>query len=195
MTLIALTSAVRRGVVLLMAACAFQAAWAQPAQIILLRHGEKPDDPENAHLSMRGQQRAMALAPLLAGAPELLKFGPPAALYAPRPTPRDRSRRAYETLLPSSEQSKIPLQTPVAARDYDALAKILLQDRSLAGKSVVVSWPHDYLPDFAAALGVTPKPSAWKGSVYDRFWVITFPGGKAAMADLPQRLLFGDSKK
>lgn len=170
-------------------------AWAQPAQVLLLRHAEKPDDPENAHLSQRGQERAMALVPYLAGTPALLKFGPPAALYAARPTARDRSRRALETLLPAAEQWKLQVQTPGGAREYEGVARLLLEDRTLKGKNVVVCWPHEYLAELAAAFGVKPKPAEWKGSVFDRIWSITFTNSQAILTDLPQRLLFGDSKK
>jgi len=172
-----------------------QNAWAQPAQIILLRHAEKPDEKENSHLSLQGRERAMALAPFLAGTPELTKSGPPNALFAAKPTARDHSRRAFETLTPASEQWKITLQTPFGAQDYEALAKLLLQDAELRGKNVVVCWPHEFLANIAAALGVKPRPSDWKGSVYDRVWLISFPHGKATLTDLPQRLLFGDSKR
>ena len=137
----------------------------------------------------------MALVPFLIGTPELTKFGSPSALFAAKPTPRDRSRRAFETLTPASEQWKITLQTPFGAQDYEGLAKLLLEDTALHGKNVVVCWPHEFLPDLAAALGVRPRPSTWKGSVYDRVWLITFPHGKASLTDLPQRLLYGDSKR
>jgi hypothetical protein len=42
-------------------------AWTQPAQVVIIRHAEKPDDPDALHLSPRGQERppakAMASAP------------------------------------------------------------------------------------------------------------------------------------
>ena len=36
-------------------------AAAQPARVIVIRHAEKPDDPENSHLSEDGQVRAQRL--------------------------------------------------------------------------------------------------------------------------------------
>jgi hypothetical protein len=43
-------------------------------------------------------------------------------------------------------------------------------------------------------LGIA-KPPKWDGKVFDRVWQITFPKGKATLADLPQMLLYGDAAK
>jgi len=42
-----------------------QSAMGQPAQVILLRHAEKSDDPADVHLTARGRERAQALVALL----------------------------------------------------------------------------------------------------------------------------------
>ena len=41
----------------------FGEAAAQPAQVLVIRHGEKPESGE--HLSLKGQERAAALALIL----------------------------------------------------------------------------------------------------------------------------------
>jgi hypothetical protein len=73
------------------------------------------------------------------------------------------------------------------------LAKHVLSDPGLDGKTVIVCWIHDYLPALAKGLGVKPEPARWKGSVYDRVWVITYTEHRAVLANLPQNLLPGDS--
>ncbi len=168
-------------------------AMARPARVILLRHAEKPPLEISVHLSERGQTRAQALVNLLSVGPVLGTNGPPAALFAPEFTKRGHGSRPYETLLPLGHVLKLPVQTPYHSKAYAALAKHILKDSALEGKTVVVCWVHDYLPDLARALGLKPKPPPWKGSVYDRVWVITYDQHRARLTDLPQKLLPGDS--
>jgi hypothetical protein len=168
---------------------------ARPARVILLRHAEKPPGESNVHLSERGESRARALAALLEARSVLGTNGPPVALFAPKFTRRGHSRRPYGTLEPLAEHLKMSVQMPYGPSDYAALAKHLLSDADLNGKTVIVCWIHDYLPALAKAFGVKPEPARWKSSVYDRVWVITYDNHHAVLADLPQHLLPGDSTK
>jgi hypothetical protein len=43
-------------------------------------------------------------------------------------------------------------------------------------------------------LGIAKLPK-WDGKVFDRVWQITFPKGKATLADSPQMLLYDDGAK
>ncbi len=164
-----------------------------PARVILLRHAEKPPDEADVHLSERGQARAQALAGLLTTNVTLIPKGSPEALFAPSVRRSGHTSRPYETLEPLGLKVKLPIQTPYAVGDYTRLAKFILSDPSLDGKTVVICWIHDDLPDLAAAFGVQPKPARWKETVYDRVWLITFPGNQPSMKDIPQQLLTGDS--
>jgi len=82
--------------------------------------------------------------------------------------------------------------------DNDAAIKkmtdAILHDVGFAGKIVLICWHHGKIPAVAKALGIA-KPPKWDGKVFDRVWQITFPKGKATLADLPQMLLYGDSDK
>jgi hypothetical protein len=172
-----------------------QLAWAKPAEIILLRHGEKPPEDWNVHLSPRGRERAQALANLLTTDPAFTSNGLPAALFAARPTPHGHGERASETLQPLATKLKLPIQMPYASADSAQLAKLLLDDPTLDGKTVVVCWVHEHLPDLAEALGVKRVPAHWKSTEFDRLWVIRFHGKKSVLKDFPQRLLPGDSSR
>jgi hypothetical protein len=180
-------------VLLLGALLSAQTAWARPAEIILLRHAEKPPGEVSVHLSAKGKERARALVGLLTTNPALTTNGLPAALFAPELTPHGHARRPYETLEPLAKHLKLPVQTPYAARDYAALVKHVLQDSAYDGKAIVICWVHDYLPELAEALGVRPKPARWKKSEFDRVWVVNYRGKKASLTSLPQNLLPGDS--
>ena len=172
-----------------------QTASAWPARIVLLRHAEKPPDESAVYLSERGKARAGALAVFLTAEPVLAMNGQPVALFAPKVTKRGHTFRPYQTLQPLADRLKLSVQTPYGPSNYAALAKHLLSDPDLNGKTVVVCWIHDYLPALATALGVKPKPKPWKGSVYDRVWIVTYQDHRALLADLPQHLLPGDSMK
>jgi hypothetical protein len=174
---------------------AAEAVLAAPARVILLRHAEKPPDESTVHLSKRGESRARALVSLLEVRSVLGTNGPPAALFAPKFTRQGHSRRPYETLKPLADHLKLSIQMPYGPSDYAALAKRVLSDPALDGKTVIVCWIHNYLPALAKAFGVKPEPARWKGSVYDRVWVITYEDHHAVLDDLPQKLLPGDSAK
>jgi len=62
-----------------------------------------------------------------------------------------------------------------------------------AGKTVLICWHHGNIPALARALGIKDAPTPWPEMQFDRVWRITFADGVAALTDLPQRLLPGDS--
>ena len=179
--------------ILLLLFIAAETVLARPARVILLRHAEKPPDDSHVHLSERGSSRARALVAFLATKPVLGTNGSPAALFAPQVSSRGHSLRPSETLEPLADHLKLPIQARYGPGDYADLAKQVLSDPSLDGKTVVVCWIHNYLPALAKAFGVKPEPAHWKRSVYDRVWVITYAKQRAVLAELPQNLLPGDS--
>ena len=164
------------------------AASAAPARIILIRHAEKPAEERDVHLSEKGRDRAERVVKWLSEGQVLGTNGAPAALYASAPTAKGRSVRCVETLEPTARRLGLTIRVPRSADDYARLAHELLKDDSLRGKNVVVCWVHDYLPQFAAALGVKPEPRKWKGEDFDTAYVITFPDGKASLEYADEKL-------
>ena len=165
---------------------AAQGMMAQPAQIILIRHGEKPEDPEAVHLSKAGEKRAKELAPFLTTDPELTKHGLPVALYATRTTKHGHGQRTQETIAPLARQLHMPVESPYLSEEYAELAKSILSNSKFHGKTVLICWTHEFIPQLAAALGVQPQPPKWKDSVYDRVYLISYHQGHATLSDLPQ---------
>jgi hypothetical protein len=154
----------------------------RPAQIILIRHAEKPPDPEDPHLSRAGRKRAERLVSFITTDPAMTKFGLPVAVFATQATKHDNGQRTQETVAPLARALKLPVQTPYLGKDYPALAKLVLATPAYAGKTVLICWNHEEIPQLAAALGVTPEPPKWKGSVFDQVYVISYHDGKAALA-------------
>ena len=168
---------------------------AQPAQIILLRHAEKPDDPAAEHLSARGNERAVALVSLLGRSSLLTSNAPVAALYASRVTKHDRGHRTGETIAPLSKDLGLPVNTTYDSDKYSLLALSVLNNPAYSGKTVIVCWTHHDLAQLAGAFGVRPQPDHWKEKTFDRLWVVSYREGRAELRNVPQRLLKDDSKR
>lgn len=152
-----------------------------PAQIILIRHADKPADPKDPHLSPAGVQRAERLVSFVRTDPAMTRFGLPAALFATRTTKDGNGQRTQETVAPLAKVLELPVQTPFLGKDYAALAQQILADPAYAGRTVLICWNHEEIPQLAAALGVTPEPPKWKGSAYDLVYLISYHDGKAAL--------------
>lgn len=170
-------------------------AHATPAQILLLRHAEKP--PRGPHLSDRGWERARAL-PQLFVRPEFREFGEPAALFAMapdrsgEPSADGASVRAIETLQYASASLGLPIHTEYTKKNYAIMMRKILAEPAYDEKLVVICWEHDALSDLAAELEIEPVPH-YPGAKFDRAWLATLhDDGGSDLVDLPERLLPGD---
>jgi hypothetical protein len=126
-------------------------------------------------------QRAEQLVSFITTDPTMTRFGLPVAVFATRTTKDDNGQRTQETVAPLARALKLPVQTPYHGKDYAALAKQILANPAYAGKTVLICWNHEQITQLAAALGVTPEPPKWKGSVFDRVYVISYQGGATTL--------------
>ena len=152
-----------------------------PAYIILIRHAEKPDDPEDPHLSPAGVKRAKKLVGYVTNDPAMRKLGTPVAIFATRTTKHDDGQRTQETVAPLAGALKLPVQTPFLGKEYAELAQRVLANPAYTGKTVLICWNHENIPALAAELGVTPEPPKWKGKVFDVVYIIAYHNGKATL--------------
>lgn len=160
-----------------------------PPTILLLRHGEKPTDKTDIHLSSKGQQRAAALAPYLVST-----YGIPTAIYAMGQKKATTSVRPIETMRPTATVASIPLITKYDKDSYRDMTKEILGNTAYAGKTIFICWEHNQLLKIAKKLGV-PKKSIpqWQSDDFDHIWRLTFASGSYGLQVIPQKLLFGDS--
>jgi hypothetical protein len=169
-------------------------AQAQPAQVILIRHAEKPD--EGNGLSLKGRERAAALAPFFLGTDALLENGPPAAIYAQSQKHKSSSFRPIETVQPLASALGLAIDKSFERDDYASMVKEIMSSPGYKNHTVLICWEHKVIPKIAAEFGVVNAPQTWDGSVYDRVWIITFHADqKPTFKDLPQQLLIDDKKK
>ena len=168
----------------------------RPAMIVLLRHGEKPlpPEPEGINLSAKGRERAQALVNVFKTRPELNVNGKPVVIYAMGPGGNDGSHRPMQTIEPTSKALGIPMISRYTHEEYPDVARQIFANPSYQGRTVIICWEHHVIPEFAKSLGVHHPPAKWHGDVFDIFWIITYPDGKAVLTQLPERALPGDTQ-
>ena len=191
-----------------------------PAQIYVIRHGEKPadlptptatpsppfgvdvDGNQDIHsLLPRGWQRSGALAVLFAPTMGPLQAGlrTPMTLFSPDCGKPDKTQahRTYQTIQGLSGRLNVPINTPFAEGQEPALATAVVADYTGV---VLICWEHQHIPAIAAALPTvsgTQIPAAWPGDRFDLIWSFSLQPGAAsttyAFSQIPQQVLSGDS--
>lgn len=165
---------------------------AMPAQVIVLRHAEKANQGNS--LSLKGRERAAALAPYLSETESLLKYGPPVAIYAVAASAGDSPLWSIETVRPLAEKLKLPLIDKYGRDNYKFMVEEIKNNPAYHAKTIVICWEHLVIPEIARAFAALQTPNRWTSEVYDRLWIITFSTtGRANFQNLPQRLLYGDT--
>jgi hypothetical protein len=149
---------------------------ATPAQVILLRHGEKPASGDS--LSPTGFKRAAMLATYFTGK---LPFAmsTPIALYAQRSSKNHSSTRPVQTIAPLANVWQLPLYTSYSTGDYKKLVDDVMSNSDYDGKMVMVCWSRGNLGNIASAFGVQDAP-IWPKGVYNHLWIITFSGNSVS---------------
>jgi hypothetical protein len=181
-----------RIVALLVVIAACSEAQAQPREVLIIRHAEKPEGA-SIHLRPEGQKRAEALPRLFVKGPDRPDpFPTPDFLFATRKS--SNSNRPVETLTPLAKALNLEINDRFKDGEYDKLAAELLTDPRYAGKTVLVCWHHGKIPELARSLKAQDVPQEWKDRVFDRVWVITYKDGKGKLKKRHQGLMPGDEK-
>lgn len=178
-------------------------AQAQPAHIILIRHGEKDlENPKDNTLSLAGRARAAALVHYLAESPDLTPLGKIDFVFAQQAVdPAKNSLRPIQTVQPfAAAHPPLVVLTPFVRDDHAKLADLLLNGKDYQGKVVLICWEHEALAALAEDLTANVKPAMkfkWpSGDIYGRTWVLSYQEiGQVTFQDFPQALMFGDTKK
>lgn len=155
-----------------------------PAEIVILRHAEKPT-PKDVHLSERGLQRAAALPSLFPA-----RLAVPQILIAARQS--KHSNHAHETLAPLADALHLPIDEHLPDGKYRELARRLLSDARYEGMHVCICWHHETIPQLASALGARGAPSKWHDKVFDQVWRLRYQDDRVRFDVVSQHLLPGD---
>lgn len=164
-------------------------ALALPAQVVILRHAEKPE--EGDHLSPKGYARAQALVGFWRTHPVVAQFGDPVAFYASYSP--NKSVRSIETLSPSAVFYRRPLFSHFQKDQTFELAQEILNRPEFHGRTVVVAWQHTNIIPMLRALGVQNAPPIWPDSIFNQVAVVRYALGPPARFGMyPQCVLPGD---
>jgi hypothetical protein len=191
--------------------------FASPLEVLIIRHGEKPDGvsdnstgapnaKDNGELSPKGRFRAEKLVNYFLKNPEVTKLGVPTFIFAMKQKKPGSSVRAIQTVQPLVDKMK-SLNMPVTfivdyTRDnYPDMVDHIMNDPALEGKVVLICWEHQVIPDIVSAFGYSDNssndesPKKWKDNSYDRTWILQRFGNKKGKEfhDIPQGVLPGDS--
>jgi hypothetical protein len=178
------------------------------SKIMIIRHGEKPDDggevkgvsangdPDPEELAVRGWQRAGALVRLFTppgGNPVDQRLAAPGDIFASAVGKHSKSLRPQHTVLELATVLNLTLALGHAKGDEAALAA----DAIAADGPVLIAWEHEAIPDIANRIlgNTTVCPQKWPDARFDLVWVLDRQpaSGGWSFAQVPQLLLAGDT--
>lgn len=175
-------------------------AYAEPAQVILIRHAEK--QPGEPVLSAKGYKRAALLKDFFLEEAAVTQYGAPAAIYAAAPKNEDSSIRSIQTVTPLAKVLGLDIDDSYTRGQTGKLVREIMETPAYDGRMVLVCWQHDNLVKIAYGLAEynnSPRvniPLVWDDGSFDRVWILDLKNGRVtAFKDIPQRLLPGDSVK
>jgi len=168
-------------------------AFAMPMKVLIIRHGEKPVDPNAIDLSAKGFQRAQALTHLFEIHPEYADPVLPTEIFAFKYVPGKNSKRGIQTITPLAQNLNLPVQALYTGEQPDEMANELISNPLHDRQIVMIAWKHSTIADLAAKLGA-PCAKTWSDSVFDRVWILDFSGPQATCVDKPESVLPGDSQ-
>jgi hypothetical protein len=152
-------------------------AGAQPARVVLLRHGHKDlptgSQDSNYNLSSIGQRQALLLGERL---PACLGLRPSSLRLASYGFNLDtgKNARSYQTLVPLAVASGRNVRVFADAEESsEAIGQQLLQDRDYDGTTLVIAWEHRRLPQLARGLGWRTMPAV-DHSDFDSLWLLQY---------------------
>jgi phosphohistidine phosphatase SixA len=133
-----------------------------PKRIILMRHADKTDDPDDEDLSEAGHARAEHLATYI---PQT--FGKPDFIIATAHS--KHSNRPRETVEPLADALGMKVLHDFENRDFADLIQEIFDDPGYKGKTLVICWHHGNLPAIAALLGAPAGsyPDPWPEDAYN----------------------------
>jgi len=153
--------------------------------ILLFRHCEKEgeetfDEDGNEHCSYVGYERAQFIPSLfvIPGQEEKAggKWPVPTALFAlTERRSNNHNFREMETLLPLANRYGLKIQSDVE-HNNGLVKKIFkgLASGHWCGKTVLVSWKHEYLASLAEQLGCSDCPDAYPDPSFDEVWQLKY---------------------
>jgi hypothetical protein len=160
-----------------------------PAQIVIVPSAEQ----SSGTLTLKGQERAEALAPYLSQTSTYITPGVFQTLFATRPNLANPSLASTQTLAPLGFSLSLPVHAPYGAGQELAFASQLLSDQRYSGSNIMIAWEIEYVPALIEALGFTPPIDPIPSDRSDLVFVLSYPKQTVSPDAFTQQLLYGDS--
>src|SRR5262249_11201157 len=165
--------------------------------ILMVRHGEKPDDDKDPGLAIPGQERAQAYIIYFQNfsmGTHQIKLN---YLFATKES--TESNRPYLTILPLSQALKLPIDNKHSDKDYQKVANDILGNSKYDNSDVLICWHHGEILLLAEALGapVSSLPPKWPGDVFGWGLRLQFDssGTLTVLPTLNEQLMYDDYGK
>jgi broad specificity phosphatase PhoE len=169
--------------------------------VMVIRHGEKPDDSpgidaqgneDDSSLTETGWERAKRLVDLFdpVSGPPRPGLATPKVIYAAGANDEGEGLRPRETVMPLLARLGLTMNTSYGAGDEKKLVEQVITQPG----PTLISWQHGGIPDIAKAFpSVTPKPpSDWPADRFDVVWTFTRTADGWQFAQVPELVLPGD---
>jgi hypothetical protein len=172
--------------------------------IMVIRHGEKPDDEgslpgvsvsgveDESSLTQVGWNRANGLVNVFDPAQGPIRAGlaRPATIFAAGANGDGEGKRTRETIGPLAHNLGIQMDITYGKGDEESL---IAAATSRPGP-ILICWQHGEIPAIAHALGsVTPAPpEEWPDERFDVVWTFTKTASGWSFAQVPEMVLPGD---
>jgi len=167
--------------------------------VMIIRHGEKPDDSnpgidaqgnqDDSSLTEIGWNRAHRLVDLFdpVHGPPQPGLTRPKAIYAAGPNDNGEGARTRETVTPLADKLGISVDTRFGKGDEEALVEHVIAQPG----PTLISWQHGEIPAIAEAFpSVTPTPPAqWPDDRFDVVWTLAKTAHGWHFAQMPELVL------
>lgn len=150
-------------------------AWAQatPAQVILIRHGDKDSQRGDYNLSPKGFERALSLGRMIPAC-----FGAPNQIRSFELDPvSSQNSRSYQTAVPLAVATGVNIGIVMGSKASSArFGEEVLSSKPFEGAKAVFFWEHRHLPDLAKGLGWSTMAPIDAGD-YDQLLLLSYSAG------------------
>ena len=153
----------------------FAGAWAHatPAQVILIRHGDKDVPRGDYNLSPVGFIRALSLGRVIPAC-----FGTPNQIRTFQLNPvSSKNSRSYQTAVPLAVATGVNIGIVMGSKTTSgSFGEDVLSSKTFDGAKAVFFWEHRHLLELAKGLGWTSVRPI-DADDYDQVAVLTYPAG------------------
>ncbi|KAJ5585142.1 uncharacterized protein N7459_004942 [Penicillium hispanicum] len=136
--------------------------------VYLIRHGEKPTNPDNHDLTLDGARRAQCLRHVF-GANSAYHIG---HIMAPTVKWNGEHRRAFKTVRPVAQDLGLAIDTHCSRKDAECVADAV---RAYDGPgNILIAWRHKNMDRIQEVLG-SEDPLEYPEDRFDLIWTIPYP--------------------